>query len=268
MRKLETVSLNELGGRKNNEDAIYPAFGQVYDPANRLFLVCDGVGGQEKGEIASNLITQNFHEFIGHQLPDGERFIDALRYVEGQINDYLSRKPEARGMASTLTVIQFDERQSQARVGWVGDSRIYHIREGQIVFKSKDHSEVQSLIDMGEITEEEALTHPRRNVITRAVNGHTPARMDQKLITDIRSGDYFLLCTDGLLETLEEKQFPTLFTKDARVSAIKSTLLSQAMGHTKDNFSMYLIKVLGEAAKPQNEDLLDGFIQGIKRLFK
>ena len=261
---LESVALNEIGGRQNNEDSIYPAKGSA-STKDRLFLVCDGVGGQDKGEVASKLITTHFPDYMKED--DRATLEGALRHAESRMNRYLTDRPETKGMASTLTVINFDTDDQSARVGWVGDSRIYQIREGQILFKSKDHSEVQSLVDMGEITEEEALVHPRRNVITRAVNGHTPARMDEVALDDIQEGDYFLLCTDGLLETLHEKQFPDLFMADHSLEEIKAKLLTQARGNTKDNFSMYLLK-LGASGPEDLGDLIQSGLNKIGRMFR
>ena len=266
MEIFEPTYLNEIGGRSNNEDSIYPSKGQA-DTNDRLFVVCDGVGGSEKGEVASSLICSfmpRYFSFAEHNVSSKVFLEDGLKYVEFHMIDHIKSRPETRGMASTLTLLHLSET-NEALVGWVGDSRIYHIRDGHIKLKSKDHSEVQGLIDMGEITEEEALTHPRRNVITRAVNGEKPARIDQSIIKDIRENDYFLLCTDGILETLREEEFSTLFTRDRRVEDIRDSIFFKAKGNTKDNFSMYLIKVddLNNGKKNSNPALIS-----LKKLFE
>ena len=242
MARVTAAQLNEKGSRQNNEDAIYPVYGGEVHPYQRLFLVCDGVGGQEKGEVASGLLTKHFSWYL--KVPGNPESLEAaLRHAEAEMQETLQAKPETKGMATTLTAVYFDKAHRTAEIAWVGDSRVYHIRNGEILYKTKDHSEVQSLIDMGEISEEEARTHPKRNVITRAINGSTPARLDRHKITNIALGDYFLLCTDGLLETLKEKDFPSIFKHEEGPIAIRKALLQKAEGQTKDNFSMYLLQV-------------------------
>ena len=242
MARITAAQLNEKGKRQNNEDAIYPAYGSPVHPEQRLFMVCDGVGGQKKGEVASGLLTKFFSEHL-ETLDQPVSMQAALSHAELKMRLEMLTRPETKGMASTLTAIYFDKSFRSARIAWVGDSRVYHIRAGRILFKTKDHSEVQSLMDMGEITEVEAQTHPKRNIITRAINGHTPAKIDQHKIINITLGDFFLLCTDGLLETLKETEFPAIFKSGSDPMAIRKELLQKAEGLTKDNFSMYLLQV-------------------------
>jgi protein phosphatase len=146
-------------------------------------------------------------------------------------------------MASTLTFLYLSENPTQALIGWIGDSRVYHIRNGKILFKTKDHSEVQRLIDLGELTVEEATHYKRKNVITRAVSGREPSRIDQHIVEDIKENDFFLLCTDGILENLTDKEINNWFTPEATPEDLRSLILDSAMGNTKDNFSMFLVKI-------------------------
>lgn len=241
-------ALNEMGGRKNNEDSIFPALGKS-DSNCRLFLVCDGVGGQDKGEVASQIICKAFPAYIEKQrrndLQVEPLLLEALKYAEDQINIYIDSHTNSDGMASTVTVLYLSD--EGVALGWVGDSRIYHVRDGQILFRTKDHSLVQSLVDMGEITEEEAKNHPRKNVIERAVSGRVPARMDTHVISDVREGDFFLLCTDGVLETLDDQLIMEWMLADQDAETIKNKILLNASGKTRDNFSMYLVQVSHEA---------------------
>ena len=257
MARLGIVRLSELGDRENNEDAIYPILDHEVHHHQRLFLVCDGVGGQEKGEVASVVFSQTFSEYVEANT-QGANLQTALRYAEAQMEQTMQQRPETQGMATTLAALYFDAAHRSAEVAWVGDSRAYHIRDGRILFKTKDHSEVQSLIDMGEITSEEARTHPKRNIITRAINGKVPAQMDHQQIANIAIGDYFLLCTDGLMETLHEPEFPEIFRAERGAVAIRQLLLDKALGHTKDNFSMYLIQVKQIAEAPESSEEAQG----------
>ncbi|QCX38354.1 serine/threonine-protein phosphatase [Aureibaculum algae] len=243
MEIYEPIYLNELGKRSNNEDAIFPNKASTF---NELFLVCDGVGGQDKGEVASRFICEFLPQYFENNqvdIHDKGCLESALEFVEQKMNDYIKLNIEASKMASTLTLLCLSKEEDKALIGWVGDSRVYHIRDGKILFQTKDHSEVQSLVDMGEISEQEAENHPRKNIITRAVSGKDSTRIDQKIIGNIKANDYFLLCTDGILENLKKLNIQNWFVKENTPEEIKSLILNNALNNTKDNFSMYLIKV-------------------------
>ncbi|RYC50093.1 PP2C family protein-serine/threonine phosphatase [Flagellimonas olearia] len=240
------VHCHEIGQRSNNEDAIYP---EEVSEKNRLFMVCDGVGGQAKGEVASSMVCTGLSKYLSENpmgnIEDETYLPSALQSIEQHMGEYLETHPEAMGMASTLTLLLISDTDNKALIGWVGDSRIYHIRDGEVLFQTKDHSVVQSMVDMGEITEEEAQTHPKRNIITRAINGTNPTRIDQKVIGDIKANDFFFLCSDGIMENLSKKEIGAWFKESKTVDEIKSNILANAQGVTKDNYSMYLIKISG-----------------------
>jgi len=235
--------LNEQGGRDNNEDAVFP---NIPSLEGQLFLVCDGVGGQDKGEVASKLICNYFPEYFSENKKNiyETRYLESgLQFVEKRLKEYIQLHPDCSGMASTLTLLYLSKKENKGLIGWVGDSRVYHIRNGEILFQTKDHSEVQSLIDMDEITEQEAENHPRKNVITRAISGINSTRIDQKIIENIEPNDFFLLCTDGILENLNKDKIRGWFKKDTNSDKIRSLILDNAKNKTKDNFSMYLVKI-------------------------
>ncbi|MGB8375978.1 MAG: protein phosphatase 2C domain-containing protein [Salegentibacter sp.] len=236
--------LNEVGKRSNNEDAVYPDTPSLQD---HLFMVCDGVGGQNKGEVASRLTCSFFSEFLLKASSEEEhrkQFEEALSYTEARLAEYIKDHPECEGMASTLTAVLFTENYDAVHIAWVGDSRIYHIRNKKILFRTKDHSEVQNLIDVGEITPEEARDYPRKNVILRAVSGSSsPTRLDYRKIEDVRDADFFFLCSDGILEKLREEELKRWFSSDANPLEIRNMIFENIAGRTRDNFSMYLIKL-------------------------
>lgn len=242
--KLETpVFLNEIGNRSNNEDAVYP---KVPNKKSNLFLVCDGVGGQNKGEEASSIACEAFSEYAGKNkkvILESVWINNGLRHVESRMKKYLDKHPESAGMATTLTVMYLLREMNKVVIGWVGDSRVYHIRDGEILFQTKDHSLVQSMVDMQEITKEEAEYHPKRNIITRAVKGTEPTQIDVKIINDVQPNDYFFMCTDGILENTGEKEISEWFLKDEEVKKIKEKIVENSAGKTQDNFSMYLLKI-------------------------
>ena len=146
----------EKGGRQNNEDSIYPLPERV-NSNQKLFLVCDGVGGSEKGEIASSLACESFQTFFSTFLEDEptEEFVNkAVGYTEVRFDDYVKNHPEAKGMATTLTMVSVGA--SGITLAHIGDSRIYQFRQGEIIYQTEDHSQVNSLVKLGKISKEEA----------------------------------------------------------------------------------------------------------------
>lgn len=197
----------EKGGRPNNEDAVYPA-GKDSEAVNGLFMVCDGVGGASKGQIASALTIstiaghmQNSKAFTG----EPEQHIQAaIQAAELQIRNYEQLHPGSAGMATTLAMLYLQD-SNRAVIAHVGDSRVYYIRNGTILFSTRDHSLVAELVEHGFLTPEQADNHPRRNIITRSVNGTgEPVSADFMEINDLQPGDCFLLCSDGILEGIDE----------------------------------------------------------------
>lgn len=235
--------LNELGRRSNNEDCVSPPKGAA-TAADNLFVVCDGVGGEKRGEVASELVCTSMHDYFQNKIIAGsnarEIIQQAINHACEKLAAYVATDAAAKRMSTTLALVLLGERSVTA--AWCGDTRIHHIRNGRVVWKSKDHSLVSELIAQGELTEEEARTHPRRNVITRSLNAlHANSAVDFHEITGFETGDYLLLCTDGLLEHVTEKVIHAVLTDEAEKDKAKG-FSSYCNGITKDNFSMYLIR--------------------------
>ncbi|MGB0839748.1 MAG: PP2C family protein-serine/threonine phosphatase [Chitinophagales bacterium] len=241
------VCLHEKGHRSNNEDAIYPTKGAA-TTTDRLFLVCDGVGGANKGEVASQLTCDLFQAYFAEHIDEvvDEAFVtNALKFTEQKLDAHKNLQPECTGMATTLTLIYFDDMLHRAVISWSGDSRIYHIRDGKILFQSEDHSLVNELVKRGEITEEEAYTHPRRNVILRAISGmDNPTKADTYYAEDVQAGDYFFLATDGILESIDNSTLEILLqSEDVDLSQVASNIKQLCEMGSNDNYSMYLLQV-------------------------
>jgi len=237
-------AISEIGGRLNNEDSIYPS-PEAVNIDQKLFLVCDGVGGAEKGEIASSLACEYFQTYFSTFLegnPSPEFIKKALQYTEAHFDGYVASHPEAEGMATTLTMLYVGT--NGITLAHIGDSRIYHFRKGELIYRTKDHSLVNSLLDLGQITPEEALTHPQRNVILRAIQGtKKPTEADVVLIEDIQADDFFFMCTDGVMENFTDKKLALAFQRLAASEIIKDTMMESCNGKTRDNFSFYIIPV-------------------------
>ena len=187
--------------REGNEDSVYAG--------PRLLAVADGMGGHAAGEVASAIA-------IGAVAPldedaPGTDLLDELRTralaANGHLRDMVSTEPSLEGMGTTLTALLF----AGNRLGLVhvGDSRAYQLRDGVLTQITHDHTLVQTLVDEGRISEDEASTHPQRSLITRALDGRGGIEPDLS-VREVRPGDRYLLCTDGLtgpvgrLETLQQ----------------------------------------------------------------
>jgi serine/threonine protein phosphatase PrpC len=175
--------------RTGNEDAAYAG--------PHFVAVADGVGGNVAGEIASRAVIAVMSRLDG-QTP-GSDLLSALQSAvddaHARLAELIAEQPALRGMSTTLTALLV----SEGRLGLVhvGDSRGYLLRDSQLGQITHDHSFVQGLVDAGEITQEEAVHHPRRSLILRALDGINPVEVDLRL-REARVGDRYLLCSDGL----------------------------------------------------------------------
>ena len=244
--------ISELGKRTNNEDNCAFIKGSTY-------VVCDGVGGSEKGEIASDIVSKSFVEsYKSDPLADANV---VLKNAEAKLSNYIDNNPDAMGMATTLTFSQV--RDNGIYVAWVGDSRIYQFRKGQIIFRSTDHSWVNDALKAGIITKEEAVNHPKSNIITRAVQGnHKPTSADTRLLTDIQKGDLFFQCSDGILESWNDVDLQALFLAIIDPDKILEKLKMECEQYSKDNFTAIVYRI-EEASIVRNTSSTDNYVNAI-----
>lgn len=250
--KLKPLSIYELGQRANQEDAIYPAVGQA-TKEDSLYIVCDGMGGHESGEVASNTVCEVISKKIeATSTPNGE-FTDSL-FEEALAAAYNALDEKDNGatkkMGTTMTFLKLHR--DGCTLAHIGDSRIYHIRpsEKKILFQTRDHSLVNDLIKVGELTPEEAKTFKQKNVITRAMQPLLERRpkADIKHITDIRKGDYFFMCSDGMLEEMEDENLLFILSKKG-TDEEKIEILKEVSKNNRDNHSAHLIHILDVTPK-------------------
>lgn len=163
-------------------------------------------------------------------------------------------------MGTTLAFLHISNR--QALMAHIGDSRIYHLRKNdncqvRIIYKSSDHSLVNELLQSGVITEEEAETHPKKNVITRAMQPNQEKRCPAAIhITrDVAAGDRFFLCTDGVSESISDTQLCDIVAKNMNDEAMINVICQQCQGRSRDNFSAYLVSVT-EGIDPSEDVML------------
>lgn len=249
--QIKAYNLQELGQRANQEDSLFPALGQSTTDC-RLFVLCDGMGGHEKGEVASATVCEQISRTILSQWHAGEPLSDDLfRQALAAAYDALDAKDDGaeRKMGTTMTFLCLHA--NGATVAHIGDSRVYQLRPAtkhspaRIVFHTRDHSLVNDLVKIGEITEEEALHHPQKNVITRAMQPcqEQRARADIAHLTDIQPGDYFYMCSDGMLEEASDENILNIITKPNVTDEQKLEMLRQVTEDNKDNHTAHLIHI-------------------------
>ena len=243
----QPLAIHELGKRANQEDGIYPIEGKATEN-DRLFLLCDGMGGHEHGEVASQSICKSLSSFllqhaVASEGLEDKLLSDALAYAYEEL-DKLAVAGDTRQMGTTLTLLYFHSNGCTA--AHIGDSRIYHLRPSShtILYKSRDHSLVYDLYQAGELTYEKMKTFPQKNVITRAMiaGDRNHPKPDVIHISDIQPGDYFYICSDGMLEQMEDEELLDVFSANVSDEEKRQMLISEASDN-KDNHSAYIVHI-------------------------
>lgn len=260
----QPLSFSEIGRKDNQEDNVYPSPKEV-TVANRFFILCDGMGGHENGEVASDTVCSALGQYFETHIPaDGivttDYFKEALEYAYDELDK--QDNGAVKKMGTTMTCLYLHKK--GYLVAHIGDSRIYHVRpentdltKGRlgIIYQSSDHSLVNDLLKAGELTEEEAINFPQKNIITRAMQPNLERRFkaDVFSFTDIKAGDYFFLCSDGILEQLTNERLCEILSDTTTSDKQKLEAIRQVCyGNTKDNFTCYLIPI--NQVMPEEDD--------------
>ncbi|SMF29966.1 protein phosphatase [Alteromonadaceae bacterium Bs31] len=226
--------------REVNEDAV------ILRPEIGMWAVADGMGGHEVGDIASAKVVEALAGVENHELLSDivDAIDDALISANEGILEYSREQLDNASMGSTLVSLIV-----RGRVGiciWVGDSRLYRLRGGVLTQLSRDHSQVEEMLQMGLLTPEQAENHPDSHVITRAIGGEDELFIDINIFS-LQIGDSFLLCSDGLYNAvnIEDMEQNLLLRNPQQVC---DQLLTLALENSaRDNVSLIVIK--GEAGK-------------------
>jgi protein phosphatase len=179
--------------RRRNEDS--------YVVAPPLFAVADGMGGAQAGEVASKLAAAALEETDSHGLSGPEKVTSLIQEANRRVYARATSDPSTSGMGTTMTVALVEG--AGVTIGHVGDSRAYLVRAGQLEQLTEDHSLVNELLKSGKLSREEAVVHPQRSVITRAVGTDPDVDVDAFTV-DAGAGDLFLLCSDGLTDMVRD----------------------------------------------------------------
>ena len=213
--------------RSDNQDAYFA--GRISD--NAVFaVVCDGMGGANAGNVASENAVRHISEYIIRSYRDSMDITELEKTVRNAVTsanielfDMSASEQSLSGMGTTAIIALIKDGESV--IANVGDSRIYLVNEN-IKQLTRDHSVVQSLIESGKITPEDAKYHPRKNVITRAIGAEGSVTADSSVIR-LNRGDSLLLCTDGLSNYLDDNEILSIF-KNTDISAVPEALVEKA----------------------------------------
>ncbi len=241
----QPLAIHGIGKRENQEDSILPELGKA-DVSTRIFIVCDGVGGYDKGEVASNLAANEFNkqlnEFARDKIFSSETIMQAFDATQNAFDLYFEKEPKTKGMATTLVSLLVD---SEGVVSvHCGDSRLYHIRAGEILWQSIDHTVINELLKAEVITKEEA-EGSKKNKISRAIQGSSVKRTkpDIHRITDIQPDDYFLLCSDGIHGSITDNELcDTLSSEQSNEEKI-DVINTLCEANSADNFTAFLVQI-------------------------
>ena len=237
--RLSYAALSDVGRvRKDNQDSGYAG--------ENLLVVADGVGGAARGDVASSTAVQILRR-LDTTPPDDllEAVAGAIHRAHDRIAELVDEDPELEGTSTTVTAALFDGH--RVGIGHVGDSRGYLLRNGELSQLTKDHTFVQSLIDEGRITEDEARTHPHRNLILRAVDG--VHETDPDLFTiELQPGDRLLLCSDGCAGPLDNARIGDILGSGSPDYAAVELVRASLDAGSTDNITCVVADAVDAAA--------------------
>lgn len=244
--KISHYGLSNVGlVRQNNEDY------WTYVPEDNLFVLADGMGGHRAGEVASKEAAEgvcssfrnNFAESDKSLVTSMELLFDSICDINRFIYRMSRQYPELRGMGTTLCCVQLHS--DGLIFGHVGDSRIYRLRGKQLERLTKDHSLLRELIDLGQLSEQQADDFLYKNILTKAIG--TEPSLEPTIFTDsIEIGDIILMCSDGLTDMLSDEEIQSILV-DFPENIAAQSLVDKAIekgGH--DNVTVVLINVQGK----------------------
>jgi PPM family protein phosphatase len=238
--------------RSENEDSLF-----VRAP---IFVVADGMGGAQAGEVASKTAADAFDRDLPEGPPGG--FLrETIEEANRRINELARADPSKAGMGTTITAAIVDAQAEEVGIGHVGDSRAYRLRRGKLERLTRDHSLVEEMRRKGQITDAQAEDHPQRSIITRALGPEPDVEVDLQTVP-ASPGDLFLLCSDGLTTMVSEDRIAAVLSAAGSMREAVRTLVDEANGAGgRDNITALAFR-LGDAAAPLGEAPEDATLVG------
>lgn len=238
IRVADFAAASDVGRiRRANEDAYF-----VRSP---LFVVADGMGGAQAGEVASKIASEAFAGGLDQSLPPERRMAEVVSAANNEIHAKSTADRDLHGMGTTLTAALLGD--DEITIAHVGDSRAYRLRAGELTRLTRDHSLVGEMVRRGAISEQEAETHPQRSILTRALGPEPDVEVDT-LSHQVRDGDIYLICSDGLTGMVDEATIARVAGSSGSMKAVTDELirLANANGGV-DNITVVAFSVTGGA---------------------
>ena len=257
------IAISEVGHRARQEDSMCPMLDEL-SSTSRVFVVCDGLGGHEHGDVASATVAHALHEKMNKAIAEGKvrgyDVTEAVKYAHSKLHETALRfGASSKPMGTTMAMLVFAD--NGVIAAHIGDSRIYHIRCGakHVIYRSRDHSLVNDLFLAGKLTRDEAESSPKKNMLTRAMLP-PPFReqtADMAFITRIEAGDYFLLCSDGVSGALTDEKLLEVLNDSSKGNAEKMAAIQMLAQASDDNRTAILLQVESVAHEPDEKLLND-----------
>jgi serine/threonine protein phosphatase PrpC len=236
----------DTGRQRNaNEDSVFTRAS--------LFVVADGMGGAQAGEVASKAAVAAFEA----PMPAGppERVLEeTIQIANRAIHEQARQDPSLAGMGTTTTAAILDPAAEEVAIGHVGDSRAYRYRAGALERLTRDHSLVEEMRRKGQLTEAQAEDHPQRSIITRALGPEPEVQVDLQTVPAL-AGDVFLICSDGLTTMLDDDHIGRLLARASSMDSAVRTLVDEAnRAGGRDNITVLCFRVADAAGAAAGEE--------------
>jgi PPM family protein phosphatase len=241
---VSVAQVSGVGGRQTNQDAL----GSVQRGDLACFVVSDGAGGHEGGEIASKIVVQSVVAGFELAMSAGEPFNEAvlqscIAHAVAEVARGKEGIDHLESMSATVAAVLVDRKRGQSAWAHLGDTRVYLFRDGRLLHMTKDHSLIQQVIDAGLADGADARTDPRRNLLYAAIGAENDVPPAIQPLTALRSGDAILICTDGLWEWVTEDAMEHCCSHAGNAREWLAALCaaadenSAASAKTRDNFT-------------------------------
>lgn len=246
LRIEDSAVRTDTGRQRNaNEDSVFTRA--------PLFVIADGMGGAQAGEVASKTAVAAFEG----ELPSGppERILErTIKEANRAIHKQAQSDPNLAGMGTTTTAAILDPEAEEVAIGHVGDSRAYRYRAGKLERLTRDHSLVEEMRRKGQLTEAQAEDHPQRSIITRALGPEPEVEVDLQTVP-AQAGDIFLICSDGLTTMLDEERIAAILARASSMAAAVRALVDEAnRAGGRDNITVLLFQLADAGAAPAGDE--------------
>ncbi len=241
LRIEDQATRTDTGRQRNaNEDSLFTRA--------PVFVVADGMGGAQAGEVASKAAAESFDRELP-QAPPERVLRETIETANRVIHDRARNDPELAGMGTTITAAIVDSEAEEVAIGHVGDSRAYRLRNGKLERLTRDHSLVEEMRRKGQLTDAQAEDHPQRSIITRALGPEPEVEVDLQTVP-AQAGDVFLICSDGLTTMLGDEKIASILGRATSMQSAVRALVDEAnRAGGRDNITVVVFS-LGDAAAP------------------